>query len=572
MAAWKFPFLRSNRPPLEKQLARTRRRLWIQACLVRTLWCWCGALALIALWFAVAAFWLQDLTVRQRLGVAGLLFGAATCLGLFLAMWRAPSRLTAALLLDERCDLRERVTTSLLLSPREQPTAAAQALMADVNSRVGDADIPAKFPLRIGWPAGVAPTLAALLAIAAFYLEPRISQATTGSGTTAKSEIVANAKEIDQKLNELKKRERPKRDALRERSEDIKKLDAELDQIANKPRNTKEELKERIKEMTQVEERMQNREKEIAQRAQAIRQQLQQMGRMGDNNENQPGPAKDLQKALSEGKLDKAREEIERLAKKLKSNDMTAKEKEELSKQLDSLQKKLEGMAQQKEKIAELERLAKENKISKETLKKEMEEIKKDSQKLKGLQQLADKLGECQKCLKKGDAKGASESMKQGGEQISDLDQQSKEMDDLREQLDRLRDAKDSMAQGMQGQQGQGGQGQPQDSSPGNNPTPASGRRPLADPMKTKSFDAKVKGQFDKGKIVYDGLTPGGSFRKRSNAEMAGQVKQASQEEPEAIDQQRIPRSARDMAKRYFKELGGIRESAPEPSKTDKPK
>jgi hypothetical protein len=90
--------------------------------------------------------------------------------------------------------------------------------------------------------------------------------------------------------------------------------------------------------------------------------------------------------------------------------------------------------------------------------------------------------------------------------------------------------------------------------------------------MKTTSFDAKVKGQFDKGKIVYDGLTPGGSFRKRSTAEMAGQVKQASQEEPEAIDQQRIPRSARDMAKSYFRELSGIREAAPEPPKPDKPK
>src|SRR5262249_43928221 len=149
---------------------------------------------------------------------------------------------------------------------------------------------------------------------------------------------------------------------------------------------------------------------------------------------------------------------------------------------------------------------------------------------------------------------------------------EGKDMDDLRDQLDRLRDAKDSMAQGMQGQQGEQGQDQQQDMPGNNTPTPASGRRPLSDPMKTKSFDAKVKAQFDKGKIVYDGLTPGGSFRKRSTAEMAGQVKQASQEEPEAIDQQRIPRSARDMAKSYFKELGGVREAPTEPSKTEKPK
>jgi hypothetical protein len=35
-----------------------------------------------------------------------------------------------------------------------------------------------------------------------------------------------------------------------------------------------------------------------------------------------------------------------------------------------------------------------------------------------------------------------------------------------------------------------------------------------------------------------------------------GEIRQASQEAPEALDQQRIPKSARDMAKGYFENLG----------------
>jgi hypothetical protein len=98
------------------------------------------------------------------------------------------------------------------------------------------------------------------------------------------------------------------------------------------------------------------------------------------------------------------------------------------------------------------------------------------------------------------------------------------------------------------------------------NPTPASGRRPDGNPQATRSFDAKVKGEFEKGKIVFDSFTPGGSFRKRSSAEMSGDVRQASQEEPEAIEQQRIPKSARDMAKSYFRNLGGIKDATEKPS------
>jgi hypothetical protein len=74
----------------------------------------------------------------------------------------------------------------------------------------------------------------------------------------------------------------------------------------------------------------------------------------------------------------------------------------------------------------------------------------------------------------------------------------------------------------------------------------------------TKSFDAKIKTDFDpKGKKMFDGYTTGPNFKKKTSAEIAGEVKQASQEAPEAIEQQRIPKAARDMAKGYFRNLGG---------------
>src|SRR5262249_30762748 len=101
-------------------------------------------------------------------------------------------------------------------------------------------------------------------------------------------------------------------------------------------------------------------------------------------------------------------------------------------------------------------------------------------------------------------------------------------------------------------------------------PVPASGRRPLSDPMATKSFEAKQKSPFDpKGKKLFDGYAPGQSFRKKTSAEMAGEVRQAAQEAPEAIEQQRIPKPARDMAKGYFRNFGDPK--SVEPNKAPNP-
>src|SRR5262249_20329954 len=158
-------------------------------------------------------------------------------------------------------------------------------------------------------------------------------------------------------------------------------IDAELDQIANRPRTTKEQLRERIKEMTALEEKLKTLEKDMTDRSRSVKQQLQQMDQLGNQNSTQEGPAKELQKALSEGKLDDAKKEIDRLAKNLKNNQLTDKEKEQLAKQLKDLQKKLERAANQEAKKEQLKQLAKEGKLDSEALKREMKQLEEDAKK-----------------------------------------------------------------------------------------------------------------------------------------------------------------------------------------------
>ena len=96
----------------------------------------------------------------------------------------------------------------------------------------------------------------------------------------------------------------------------------------------------------------------------------------------------------------------------------------------------------------------------------------------------------------------------------------------------------------------------------------ASGRRPDGKQGGIRSYDAKQQAPFNpKGQKLFDGYAPGQAFKKKAGVDMAGEVQQAAQEAPEAVEVQRIPKAARDMARGYFRNLGGQKDDAPEPKK-----
>ena len=71
-------------------------------------------------------------------------------------------------------------------------------------------------------------------------------------------------------------------------------------------------------------------------------------------------------------------------------------------------------------------------------------------------------------------------------------------------------------------------------------------------------IDARQRTDFNaKGKKIFDGFAPGENFKARPGPEILGEVAPAAQEAADAVEQQRIPKAARDLAKGYFKNLGG---------------
>src|SRR5262249_38651693 len=154
---------------------------------------------------------------------------------------------------------------------------------------------------------------------------------------------------------------------------------------------------------------------------------------------------------------------------------------------------------------------------------------------------------------------------------IGNMELDQKELDDLRDQLARLQEAKDAL--------GRADGGESDASDPQNNPFAppndfsknnggqGSGRRPDGKQGPTNSFDARQAAQFNpKGQKVFDGYAPGQAFKKKAGVDLAGEIKQAAQDAPEAIENQRIPKAAREMARGYFKNLGGQNEEKAPPA------
>jgi uncharacterized coiled-coil DUF342 family protein len=538
--------------PLYRQLGRVSRRLFLQGFFDVLAWCWAVALVLAAVWLLVDPLIPGERPEWVHWAVAGGIGLAATLLAVGLAVLRAPDRLSAALTLDERFNLKERVTTSLTLDRHTAELPAGQALLADTAERVSGLDVGERFPLRVRWNAALVPLAALALGAVIFFYDPSRTRATTN--TEESKQPIANKEDVEKKLDEAKKKLQDKKKAEKEKGEKGAAFDDELQKILAKQRDTKEELHDRMKEVTELKEKIQKDQDDLKDRAQAMRDQLQQLNKNA-GKDAKDGPAKEMQKALEKGDLKKARDELEKLQKKLENQELNDKEKEQLQKQLQDMKQQLKRAADPEEAKKELEQLKRDGKISQEQFDKAMEKAKENADKMspsdkKELQEIADALKEADQALKDGDGNKAADALKRAGEAMKKSDELMDNQDADQQELDQLAEVQRALRDGL------GGQGQ------------GAGRRPEGDPHQTGSFTSKIKGKQDpKGAQEITGYAPGTSFKKKSSSEIAGEIKQASQDAPDAIEHQRIPRAASDMARGYFE---NIRKLSGDDDKKDK--
>jgi hypothetical protein len=545
-----------NLSPLHRQIGRARRRVFVQILCLTSAWCWTGALAASALFLLLDkrfAFVPDGMSWLPWAVIGGSL-GLATVLALVLAVLRLPSAEAVALTLDERFGLKERATTLLMLTPQQQQTPAGQALLADVSDKLAQLDVGSRFPVRLTWHSALVPACAVLLVLVSFMQRSAQAGDSQADETKTAPAVAENAPKINEKKNELKK----KLEAAKEKAEQGDKLkgedlDPDLKKFLSKPHETPEQIRQGVKELGDLEKQKQDQLEEAAKQKRDLAKELQQMKAMDKRDEQKEGPAKELNDKLEEGKLDEAKAEAQQLQKKLEKEELNDKEKEQLEKQLEQTKEKMERLAQQQDKRDQLDKLNKEGKLDDDKLEEEMKKLDSQKEKLKDLDDVAKKLGECKECMQKGDQKGAADAMKKAADKLDQMDKQEGQQQanekNLKEQLDQIKDLRDEMRKGMD----QGGAAMNKDGE-------GKGKRPEKETEIGKTSDSKVKADLDtKGQFVHDGYAPGQNFRKVKASEVAGQVEKATQEGPEALEQQPIPKPYRKTAKDYYDNLGDQR-------------
>jgi hypothetical protein len=572
-------------PPLQLQLRRVRRRLFLQGLCDSLVIGWAAALALSACWLLAQPHVAAGAPPLARWGTVGGVTLLATIVAFAVAIARRPTSLTAALALDERFGLKERSTTSLTLHPDDAVSAAALALVDDVNHRVQKLKVAERFPVRLPRSAWFVPAAGAVLALVALFYKPAI--VTPKAVADDQSPTPPAAKEaIEKKLEQMQKKAEEKRADDKNRSAELERLEAELDRLTKQPRDTKEQVRELVKDLTGIEEQIKKREHELVQHADALKEQMKQVGRLSQKNNND-GPAKQLNQALENGDLQKAKNEMEKIAQQLKADkeverlqkklddknlskeeraktekqmnqakarQMSKEDKENLAKQMKDLKDKVQRLSRSKEeKEKSLRDQASKGQMDKDQLQRELDQLERDAGRLtdkdlENLQDMANKMDQAEKSLENGDSEAAANLLEDAANQLSDLDREA-EMQELAEKLEDCEGCKGAAGEVLDGQ-----------------PVPASGRRPESKSTVTNSVEKRERLKMDKGKLSVIDTVPGEGFKgPKAPAELTEEIRRASQEAPEAIDRQRLPRSASDMARGYFDKLRGDREKKDKP-------
>ncbi len=567
---------RTTPTPLDRQLGRVRRRLFVQTLLAALAWGWTATLALTALWFLAQPYLLADAPAALRWYVLGSAVAAGTLGALAWAVLRAPSAVAAALAFDERFGLKERVTTALTLGPLDITSPAGLALLADVNNRLAPLRVGECFPVRPPRSAALVPVLALLLVLLALFYNPSVPQGDAATEPQLATEPAVKA-DIERKLRQLQKKGERKPAADKPKSDELQRLEAELDKLAKKPHETREQAREVVKDLTDVQDQVHKREKELAERADALREQMRQLDRL-QKKQAKEGPARNLERALDRADFKKAKEEADRLGKQLQADEqadrlrkkikeeklteeqkqeareqlerlgaqeLTGEQRQQAQQQLQDIQDKLERLTRGEEAKERLRQLHRQGALSQEQLDRELDQLesncsKLDDQTKKALEELAQKLKEARQCMKEGKDGEAAEKLKEAGECLAKLDPEG-ECRALAQQRKDLEAARLALCQALDGR-----------------PVPASGRRPESKEGPTGSVEDWAHSDFDKGRLQVIDHVPGDGFKgPRKPAEMSEDIRRAAQEAPEAIDRQRLPNSAGDMARGYFDKLRG---------------
>ena len=538
---------------LRKQIRRAQTRLALQRFASRLSTCLFATL--LAATAAVAVRKCCNLPIDGRLWSWSWIGGSAV-VGVLAAgiwtWWKRQSALEAAIEIDRRFGLKERVSSSLALTPAELETEAGQALVSDAIHRIDRLDVSQAFVVRPNrW--SLLPLLPAAVAFALALLVGDKGGTSTVSAKTAgeqAEQVKKSTQSLEKKLEE--RRQEARKQGLEEAADLFKKIEQGTKDLTEK---SDLDRKQALVKLNDLAKEMEKRRDKLAD-DEKLKQQFKQLKDM------QQGPAD----ALQNGDFKEAVKQLQDLKQKLANNDLGEKEKEQLAKQIDQMKQSLEKQAEAREQAKQelqkqIEQAKQQGKLDEaQKAQQQLDKLNQECQKCQKMSEMAKQLDQAAQGLKQGDAKAAQAALDKVADQLQDMQQSSEEMQMLDQALDELAEAKNAMdCQNCKGQgcaqcqgQGQGQQGKKQ-GKPGNGlgKGRGQGNRPENE-NQTSFYDSSVRQNVGKGGAVLAGQIDGPNRKGEVREEIKSSFESSRHEAADPLTGQRLPREYREHAKTYF--------------------
>jgi hypothetical protein len=542
---------------LRRQVKQARRRLLFQRFLKVLPWTWAALFLIAAIAIAIPKVWAIGVVAQAwaMSWLAGALAGGLL-LALAITYWRRGDILTAAIELDHRFGLKERVSSCLSLNAEEQASPAGQALIADAIRRVSKVEVGERFRVSADrWtllPVGLA-TVAFCLTL--------LSDAQPDPNTTAQAAAVDVKKRVQNSTESLKKRLEERRQqalekGLEEAGDLFKKLEQGVDSLKQKDDVDRQKALVKLNDLAQE---LQQRQKELLDRNELQKQ-------LNSLKDIKQGPADKLAKAMKQGDFQTAMDEVKKLQEQMSKGEMSADDAKKLQEQMQQMRDKLQDLAKAHEQAKQdlqqqmEQKLAQGDRQAASDLQNKLDQMMQRDKQMSKMQEMAEKLGQCSQSMQQGEMQDAAGQLGDIAASLEGMQQEMAEMEMLEDALDQLASTKDAMncqsCNGMGCAQCQGsgmgqGQGQGQGNGQGMGEGQGQGDRP-EEQTGTGFYDSQVRSQPGQGKAVVSGIAFGPNKPGEALEEVKAEIESGRRSSDDPLTNQRLPKPQRELTREYF--------------------
>jgi hypothetical protein len=564
---------------IEKVVGQVLRRLFLQDLVTRLPFYLLTCLGIAAVAIAVPKLLYWEPLARWSDGSSWYLSWAWGAVGLAVLLcvgscWRTrATRLRAAEELDQRCGLQQRVSSTLATSAAASDPDFYQALLSDTQQRIRDLQVGEQFPIAARWPLAL-PLVPILLLLGLGYL-PNVASPRMEAEAELTEETREELKQLIQAANVKKEETTADPESDMEGAQMVKQAMEEAAKTLAKKDASKREI---LVAINDVKKAVQDQQDRLG-KTDALKERLNRL------KEQTQGPAEKFNKALQDGDLKEAQQQLAQLAEKLAKGEMSRDDQARLGQQMEDLKKQLDeikdGFEKQKQDLQrQIERAIADGDLQRaadlEKQKAGVEQQQKQMDQLGKMAEQAEKIAELLQDVKEGkelteqQQQQLREAMQQMDQQMQDMELNEQQMRELQKMMDQMEEMKQKMRGDgeLEGGEGNGdgegegegegqGEGENQAQGDGMGQGQGQGQRPEAEDD-AKFYDTQTKPEVRPGQVAKIGQMGGPNRKGTTQVEIQNALQEAAEsKELTPDDLQDIPLNQREHVRQYFKKLRG---------------